>query len=104
MLMESESTTTLQCLYNTEDTVDAVVLPKPVNDADLKKVPSIETLNSEMPCKDFHKDRGKKAFKSLLNRLRWKKYASATISRPDPSYRVVYLGNVVTGWAKGMSI
>lgn len=83
-----------------KDTVDAAILAKPPIH-DLKKVPSIETLNSEMPCKEVHKDRGKRAFKSFLNRLRWKKYASATISKPDPTYRVAYLGNVVTGWAKG---
>ncbi|CAH0556456.1 unnamed protein product [Brassicogethes aeneus] len=40
-------------------------------------------------------------FKTFLNRLRLKKYASATISKPDPTYKVAYLGNVITGWAKG---
>nr|XP_023027383.1 uncharacterized protein LOC111515389 [Leptinotarsa decemlineata] len=98
MLMLNGSTTTIQCSYDIEDAVD--VLPKQVENGHVKKIPSIETLNSEMPCRDFYKDRRRKAFKSLLNRLRWKKYASATISRPDPSYRVVYLGNVVTGWAQ----
>lgn len=83
-----------------KDTVDSAILPKPVSN-DLKTVPSIETLNSEMPCKELQKDRRKKTIKSFLNRLRWKKYASATISKPDPTYRVAYLGNVVTGWAKG---
>lgn len=83
-----------------KDTVDAAILPKSPSD-DLKKVFSIETLNSEMPGKEFQKDRGKRAVKSFLNRLRWKKYASATISKPDPTYKVAYLGNVVTGWAKG---
>lgn len=34
-----------------------------------------------------------------LNKL-WKK-RSVTITDYDPTYRVVYLGNVVTGWAKG---
>ncbi|XP_028144666.1 uncharacterized protein LOC114338271 [Diabrotica virgifera virgifera] len=83
-----------------QDTVDGAILPPKVP-ADLKKVPSIETLNSEMPRKELQKDRGKKAIKCLLNRLRLKKYGSATISKPDPVYRVAYLGNVVTGWAKG---
>lgn len=80
-----------------KDTVDAAISPS----NDIKKVFSIETLNCEMPGKDFQKDRGKRAVKSFLNRLRWKKYASATISKPDPTYKVAYLGNVVTGWAKG---
>lgn len=82
------------------DTVDTAILAKPPT-YDLKKVPSIETLSSEMPCKELQKERGKRAVKSFLNRLRWKKYASASISKPDPTYRVAYLGNVVTGWAKG---
>ena len=30
----------------------------------------------------------------------WKK-RSANISEYDPTFRVVYLGNVLTGWAKG---
>ncbi|KAJ8956842.1 hypothetical protein NQ318_014256 [Aromia moschata] len=84
-----------------QDTVDAAVFADSVNKAKVKKVPSIETLNSEMPTKELRKDRGKRVFKSLLNKLRCKKYASATISKPDPTYRVAYLGNVVTGWAKG---
>lgn len=86
-----------------KDTLDAAILPTPLS-SELKKVPSIETLNSEMPYKELQKDRGKRAIKSFINRLRWKKYASATISKPDPTYRVAYLGNVVTGWAKGKII
>lgn len=30
----------------------------------------------------------------------WKR-KSAVITEYDPSYKVIYLGNVVTGWAKG---
>ncbi|XP_060518802.1 uncharacterized protein LOC132697371 [Cylas formicarius] len=85
-----------------QDAVDSAVFTATSgNTKRMKKVPSIEALNSEMPCKNVQKDRGRKMFKYLLNRLRLKKYASATISRPDPTYRVAYLGNVVTGWAKG---
>jgi hypothetical protein len=32
--------------------------------------------------------------------LFWKK-RSANISDYDPTFRVIYLGNVLTGWAKG---
>lgn len=78
-----------------EDVVDSALF-KPV-----KKVPSIEALNSEMPGKNIQKERGRKMLKTLLNRLRLRKSASVTISMPDPTYRVAYLGNVVTGWAKG---
>eukprot|EP00094_Tigriopus_californicus_P010052 TCALIF_09693-PC protein Name:"Similar to FAM43A Protein FAM43A (Homo sapiens)" AED:0.27 eAED:0.27 QI:0/0.66/0.75/1/0.66/0.75/4/197/673 len=31
----------------------------------------------------------------------WKKKRSATISDIDPEYRVIYLGNVLTAWARG---
>ena len=37
------------------------------------------------------------------SRLFWKKKRSAVISDVDPQYRVTYLGNVLTGWAKGES-
>ncbi|KAK9752058.1 Phosphotyrosine interaction domain (PTB/PID) [Popillia japonica] len=66
-----------------------------------KRVPSIEALNSEMPGKGYQKDRGKRALRIFLNRLRLRKCASADITEPDPTYKVAYLGNVVTGWAKG---
>lgn len=66
-----------------------------------KRVPSIEALNSEMPGRGYQKDRGKRAFRMFLNRLRLRKCASADITEPDPTYKVLYLGNVVTGWAKG---
>lgn len=44
-------------------------------------------------------------FRSLsrgLGRLFWKKSYSVSISEPDPEFKVAYLGNVLTGWAKGM--
>ena len=31
----------------------------------------------------------------------WKKRRSADLGDSDPSYRAIYLGNVLTGWAKG---
>ena len=31
----------------------------------------------------------------------WKRRKSLTINEYDPSFKVVYLGNVLTGWAKG---
>lgn len=43
-------------------------------------------------------------FRSLsrgLGRLLWKKSYSVSISEPDPEFKVAYLGNVLTGWAKG---
>ena len=44
---------------------------------------------------------------SLSNKMKkslprwWKKRFSASITESDPSCKVVYLGNVLTGWAKG---
>lgn len=32
----------------------------------------------------------------------WKRRFTATITETDPSFKVVYLGNVLTGWAKGI--
>lgn len=36
-----------------------------------------------------------------LGKLWWKRTHSVDISTPDPEYKVSYLGNVLTGWAKG---
>ena len=44
---------------------------------------------------------GAKMKKSLVPRWFKKRYQTATISECDPSCKVVYLGNVLTGWAKG---
>lgn len=57
---------------------------------------------------DFNddKDIGVRAFKSIskgLGRLLWRKSHSVDISAPDPEFKVSYLGNVLTGWAKGES-
>uniref|UniRef100_A0A182JJS8 Uncharacterized protein n=1 Tax=Anopheles atroparvus TaxID=41427 RepID=A0A182JJS8_ANOAO len=46
-----------------------------------------------------------KAIKSItrgLGRLLRRNCHSIDISRPDPEYKVSYLGNVLTGWAKGL--
>lgn len=47
-----------------------------------------------------------KAMRTLtrsLGKLWWKRTHSVDISTPDPEYKVSYLGNVLTGWAKGES-
>lgn len=36
-----------------------------------------------------------------LGKLLRRNYSSVAISAPDPEYKVLYLGNVLTGWAKG---
>uniref|UniRef100_A0A1A9X203 PID domain-containing protein n=1 Tax=Glossina brevipalpis TaxID=37001 RepID=A0A1A9X203_9MUSC len=49
-------------------------------------------------------DLGIKAIRTLsrgLSKLFWRRTHSVNISSPDPEYKVSYLGNVLTGWAKG---
>lgn len=67
-------------------------------------IPLIDSLNNELPCHRSHKEYGRRALRTLLNRLRLRRAASAEISAPDPIYKVAYLGNVLTGWAKGNSL
>lgn len=42
-----------------------------------------------------------KSFTKSLGKLLRRNSDSVTISAPDPEYKVFYLGNVLTGWAKG---
>lgn len=49
-------------------------------------------------------DLGTKAFRTIskgIGKLWFKRSHSVEISTPDPEYKVSYLGNVLTGWAKG---
>ncbi|XP_055922171.1 uncharacterized protein LOC129953238 [Eupeodes corollae] len=53
---------------------------------------------------DSNKDLSVKAFRTIsrgLGKLWWKRTHSVDISNPDPEFKVSYLGNVLTGWAKG---
>jgi hypothetical protein len=47
---------------------------------------------------------GRQPAKTLGGRISFWKRKSANITDYDPTYRVVYLGNVLTGWAKGERI
>lgn len=49
-------------------------------------------------------DFGSKAMRTIsrgLGKLWWRRTHSIDISSPDPEFKVSYLGNVLTGWAKG---
>ncbi|XP_073835101.1 uncharacterized protein [Musca autumnalis] len=49
-------------------------------------------------------DLSSKAMRTLsrgLGKLWWRRTHSIDISSPDPEFKVSYLGNVLTGWAKG---
>lgn len=48
--------------------------------------------------KDFHGP-SLRSIKQSLGRLLGRR--SVTITEYDPTYKVAYLGNVLTGWAKG---
>lgn len=62
--------------------------------------------NKKLPIEDFcdEKDLSARAFRTISKGLGliWRRSYSVEISTPDPEYKVFYLGNVLTGWAKGM--
>ena len=49
-------------------------------------------------------DSGEKKSRGLGGKISFWKRKSASITEYDPTYRVIYLGNVLTGWAKGKRI
>lgn len=58
-----------------------------------------------LPIEDFcdEKDLSARAIRTISKGLSlfWRRSYSVEISTPDPEYKVFYLGNVLTGWAKG---
>lgn len=65
---------------------------------------SVDETDDTLQSVDVSKDFGQKTLRSLkrgLGRL-WKRHrGNALITEYDPCYKVAYLGNVLTGWAKG---
>lgn len=63
--------------------------------------------SDKLPIEDFcdEKDLSARAFRTISKGLGmiWRRSYSVEISAPDPEYKVFYLGNVLTGWAKGKS-
>lgn len=64
------------------------------------------TSNTDkLPIEDFcdEKDLSARAIRTISRGLGliWRRSYSVEISTPDPEYKVFYLGNVLTGWAKG---
>lgn len=53
----------------------------------------------EVGGKEDFKERTLRTLKQGLGKF-WKR-RSVTITEYDPCYKVAYLGNVITGWAKG---
>lgn len=64
------------------------------------------TTQHTIDSKDFTADdkvlssRTLRSLSKSLGRF-WRRSHSVEISPPDPEYKVLYLGNVLTGWAKG---
>lgn len=60
----------------------------------------------KLPIEDFcdENDLSARAFRTISKGLGliWRRSYSVEISTPDPEYKVFYLGNVLTGWARGM--
>lgn len=60
---------------------------------------------NHLPIEDFcdEKDLSARAMRTITKGLSliWRRSYSVEISTPDPEYKVFYLGNVLTGWAKG---
>lgn len=77
-----------------------------LNDNDLISK-SISSINSSQSWNyDIHhkKPNNFEAIKTItrnFGKLLRKNYDSASISTPDPEYKVSYLGNVLTAWSKG---
>jgi hypothetical protein len=78
-----------------------------ISERNLNKSGSTTSLLSNMDLSNIapvEKQSNIKAIKSLtkgLGKLLRRNYSSVEISAPDPEYKVLYLGNVLTGWAKG---
>ncbi|XP_070498648.1 uro-adherence factor A [Chironomus tepperi] len=65
---------------------------------------STSNLSLELGSAPMEKPTNKNAIKSItkgLGKLLRRNHSSVEISPPDPEYKVLYLGNVLTGWAKG---
>lgn len=64
--------------------------------------------SDKLPIEDFcdEKDLSARAIRTISKGfgLIWRRSYSVEISAPDPEYKVFYLGNVLTGWAKGTFI
>ena len=58
-------------------------------------------LNLMSHNSDIRKLRAVRSFTRGLGKLLRRRTDSVDISPPDPEYKVCYLGNVLTGWAKG---
>lgn len=72
-----------------------------VENGEFDYLPNQNCVQVKDNCDD--KDLGARALKTIsrsLGRL-WRRSHSVEISIPDPEYKVLYLGNVLTGWAKG---
>ncbi|XP_051157066.1 uncharacterized protein LOC127279026 isoform X2 [Leptopilina boulardi] len=71
---------------------------------DVSAKPVEDEISSSLSNSSSGKDFGQRTLKSLKNGLGklWRRHrGNALITEYDPCYKVAYLGNVLTGWAKG---
>lgn len=71
---------------------------------DVSARPADDEICSSLHNDSSGKDFGQRTLKSLKNGLSrlWRRHrGNALITEYDPCYKVAYLGNVLTGWAKG---
>lgn len=102
---QTSTTTTLSAANGT---ISASTFPERFQRCSENHVDAITTLTptTAPQMSDFCEDsdlgtRTLKIISKGLGRFFWKKSYSVDISEPDPEFKVSYLGNVLTGWAKG---
>ncbi|XP_063700434.1 uncharacterized protein LOC134830781 [Culicoides brevitarsis] len=74
---------------------------QPENNEDTLSVSGSSVLSSEVNQRPHHHAKPFKTLSRSFGKLLRRNYSSVDISIPDPEYKVSYLGNVLTGWARG---
>lgn len=84
---------------------NAAAAANAVSASDTATATAVAVVEKKLPIEDFcdEKDLSARAFRTISKGLGliWRRSYSVEISTPDPEYKVFYLGNVLTGWAKG---
>lgn len=73
------------------------------NNEDTQSLSGSSVLSSETTYPSRHHAKPFKTLSRSFGKLLRRNYSSVDISIPDPEYKVSYLGNVLTGWARGKS-
>lgn len=85
---------------------DIVAADSVCDEGCVQQITGQNTSNSAVASASAGKELGQRTLRSLkrgLGRI-WRRHrGNASITEYDPCYKVAYLGNVLTGWAKGKS-